>query len=158
MELKCKINGLDELIDEMTARQDEIGDLFEEMLEAGAEEVKQCWRDAVDQHGHKLTGQMYDAIDYTIKPETPDGIKRAFIYPQGSQTETVIPDPYKTNAWRWVKRSKPIRRAEIAFIIHYGTEKVAGSHFVNTVDNLVEVRVPEKLIPMWEQWLEGKRR
>lgn len=132
---RCRVEGLDELIDDMEREYEASAEVFEEMLELGAEEVKKAWKESAEKHGHKQTGEMIAAIDYAKKPGSPGGMKVAYIYPQG-------------------KDKKGIRHAAKAFWRHYGTSKKAGTFWVDTADEIAARKVPPIL---WERWQKHLR-
>lgn len=134
---KCRVEGLDELIDDMARLWDQAEHVFDEMLELGAEEVKEAWKASAEQHGHKQTGEMITAIDYTKRPSMPGGLKTAHIYPQG-------------------KDSRGIRLAAKAFWRHYGTNRKPGTYWVDTADQKAAERVPPLLMERWRRYLKGQ--
>ena len=134
---KCQIEGLDELIDDMARLWDQAEEVFEEMLDLGAEEVKEAWKETAEKHGHKETGEMIKAIDYTKRPGSPGGLKVAHIYPQG-------------------KDNRGIRLAAKAFWRHYGTRQKPGTYWVDTADENAANRVPTVLWERWRRYLKGQ--
>ena len=134
---RFKTEGIDELIDTLIRIGEGAGELADEMLMAGAEEVKISWQYAAAYHGHKDTGDMIDAIGYARKPRTISGIRQIDIYPQG-------------------KDRKGVRNAEKAFILHYGTSKKPGSHWVDTADDLSGPRVEAAMKKTHDNYLERK--
>jgi hypothetical protein len=98
--------GLDDLVKDVEAlnfTEEET----DEMLLAGAKQVKKAWRAAAEKHGLKASGDMIESIDYAKRPATVDGVRCIDIYPQG-------------------KDRKGIRNAEKAFVLHYGTSSKAS--------------------------------
>ena len=133
----CRIEGLDELIDDMERHYEEAEEVFDELLETGAEECKEAWRRAALKHGHMDTGDMIAAVNYSIKPRHSSGIREAHIYPIG-------------------KDKRGIRHASKAFWRHYGTSKKAGTYWVDTADEEVAKIVPDKLLEIWNKHLSKK--
>ena len=129
--------GLDNIIGSMKRVGELSGAIADEMLIAGAEEVKQAWRQAAKIHGHVETGDMHDSIGYSRKPKTVNDIKSIDIYPQG-------------------KDRKGKRNAEKAFILNYGTKKRPGSHWVDTADALSAEPVTRVMTEIWTKHLESE--
>lgn len=149
---RCQITGIEKLIDEMERMHEAAAEVFDEMLEAGAEECKKAWKESALKHGHKDTGQMIETIDYSLKPKKAGDLKIAHIYPLGSQTTTTGKNG------EVIQRKNAVRYAEIAFILHYGTSKKYGSFWVSTADEIAAKNIPEKLNAMWSAHLAGKGR
>lgn len=110
------LNELAEDIEKLNLSDEET----DEILLAGAEQVKNAWKFAAAEHGLSHTGQMIESIGYPKKPNTVGGIKGIDIYPQGKDKKTGV------------------RNAEKAFIQHYGTSKIKATHFVDDADALCE--------------------
>ena len=100
-------SGIDDIIKEMKKMGELVGEAADEMLMAGAEEVKESWREAAQAHKLHDTGDMIESIGYPKQPKTVAGIKEIDIYPQG-------------------KDRNGKRNVEKAFILHYGTSSGAS--------------------------------
>ena len=61
---RFQTDGLDDLIADLKAMGELSGTMADEMLMAGAEEVKKAWRQSALMHGHRDTGDMIDSINY----------------------------------------------------------------------------------------------
>ncbi len=131
------VSGMDDIIKQMAALGKLVGETADEMLMAGAEVVKEAWRDSAEEHDHRVTGDMIDSIGYPRHPDTINGIRTIDIYPQG-------------------KDSKGVRNAEKAFILHYGTKKSKGSHWVDGADRISGERVTPAMEQIWHKKLEQK--
>jgi hypothetical protein len=129
--------GLDKLIADINAAGEGAGEIADTILMAMAEEVKEAWRTAATEAGHKATGDMIESIGYARKPKVIDNVKTIDIYPQG-------------------KDRKGVRNAEKAFILHYGTSSIDGSFFVDRADALSGPAVQETAERLWNQYLETK--
>lgn len=133
---QCIIQGLDELIDDMERKWEKAEEVFDEMLEIGAEECKKAWKQSAERHGHKETGEMIAHIDWSKKPIRGSNLKSAHIYPQG-------------------KDKRGIRYAAKAFWRHYGTGRKAGTFWVDTADEIAAKEIPPKLWARWNKHLQG---
>ena len=127
-------SGLNELINDMRRLGQESGPVADEMLMAGAEAVAQAWKRSAEEHGHRDTGAMIASIGYADAPSDIGGIKSIDIYPQGVD-------------------GKGVRNAEKAFILHYGTSRIPGSHWVDAADTYSGQTVPEAMQAIWDKWL-----
>lgn len=147
---RIRTEGIDDIIEQMKFLGELSGDVADEMLLRAAEEVKQAWRQAARRHKLKLTGQLIDSIDYPMKPKTIQGIKTIDIYPQGESTYTIGPDGKRIN------RRTPVRNAEVAFILHYGTSKKPATFWVDTADELSEEPVQQVMEEIWDRELRKR--
>jgi len=113
------------------------GEAADEMLLAGAQEVKEAWVSAAFEAGHVKTGDMIRSIGYPRKPKTINDIKSIDIYPQG-------------------KDRNGMGNAQKAFVLHYGTSKIVGSRFVDVADKRSAPRVEKVMTEIWEKKLKQK--
>lgn len=135
---RFKTEGIDEIIQELILIGEDTGPVADEMLMAGAAEVRECWRESAQKHGHIDTGDMIDAIGFPKKPRTVAGVRRIDIYPQG-------------------KDRKGVRNAEKAFVLHYGTSKMPGSHWVDYADELSGPRVEAAMKKIFDEFIKRGR-
>lgn len=98
-----RTEGLDALVAEMERDATRTSAKFDQMLLAGAEEVRKGWQKAAREKDHIDTGEMFDSIDYNKKPQQAGDVKFVEIYPMG-------------------KRKGGKRNAEVAYVLHYGTQ------------------------------------
>lgn len=130
-------SGMDDVLAEMKRLGELEGDVADEMLLAGAEEVKKAWKASAEKHKHRDTGDMIKSIGFPRKPKSAQDVRTLDIYPQG-------------------KDKKGIRNAEKAFVLHYGTSKIPGSHWVDDADKASSEPVTKAMTEVWEKHLEGK--
>lgn len=135
---RFEMEGFDELLADMKRLGELSGDVADEMLMAGAEQVKKAWKDSALRHGHKDTGDMIDSIGYKGKPKNAGDVKAIDIYPQG-------------------KDRKGVRNAEKAFILEYGTKNKPGSQWVTDADSHSGPLVMEAMTAIWDKHLEGMK-
>lgn len=124
-------SGLDGVLDEMARLGQESGEAADEMLRAGAEMVREAWKRSAQEHGHRDTGDMIDSINYSHTVKKAGDVRMIDIYPMG-------------------KDRKGIRNAEKAFVLHYGTSKREGSHWVDDADRYSEETAIPAMIRIWE--------
>lgn len=102
-----KIDGLDKLVAEMERDAARTEQCMDRMLLAGAAAVKEGWKQSAREHDLIDTGEMFDSIDYNNKIKKSGDLKYVEIYPMG-------------------KRSSGKRNAEVAYVLHYGTQGTTG--------------------------------
>jgi len=130
-------SGLDDVLAEMKELGQLTGEVADTMLMAGAEIVAQCWKEAAERHRHRLTGDMIASIGYPRQPSQAGDVRMIDIYPQG-------------------RDSTGTRNAEKAFILHYGTSKIPGSHWIDDADALAGPRVEAKWREIWNDYLSKR--
>lgn len=131
---RLRIEGFDELIKEMEERGEQAGKVADAMLLAAAEVSRQAWQESANKHGHKDTGQLIASIGYPRQPKDMGGAKGIDIYPQG-------------------KDHKGVRNAEKAFILHYGTSKRPGSHWVDDANAIAGPKVGAVMQDIWDEYI-----
>lgn len=132
-----KWSGLDETYREMQLAGQQAGETAQRMIEAGAQECVKAWKDAISMHGHappgksrRATGDLLNAVG--VKYKNKGGVRTAEIYPLGKD-----------------RHGK--RLAEIAFVLHYGTSKTSGDHFVDDAQDMAEISATAVMKEIWEQ-------
>jgi hypothetical protein len=146
---RFETSGLDDIIDQVTALGLGESEVADKMLLAGAEADRLAWHKAADKHGIKRqTGQMIDSVGYPRKPKTVDDIRQIDIYPQGMRKAR----PRKRKGGNF----KPVRNAEIAFVLHYGSSKIKATHWVDTADELAAQPVQEAMEQVFDDYLKEK--
>lgn len=148
-----KIDGLDALVTAMERDVVRAEALFDQMLYAGAEEVRKGWQQAAREQGHVDTGEMLGSIGYSKKPKQTGDLRYVEIYPVGKRKGT----------------NK--RHAEVAYVLHYGTQGSTGwraklrlksKKYKNRpgipgsswVDRAEEISAQTSLDAMWKIWNE----
>lgn len=127
--------GLDEVLASMKRHGELTGPVADKMIAAGAEIVKESWQESARRHGHLDTHDMVNSIGY--KPTKRSGdVRSVDIFPQG-------------------KDRKGVRNAEKAFILHYGSSSIKGSHWVDEAEDIAEERVVQTFERIWDEHLKG---
>ena len=150
--------GIDDVLADMKRLGELTGPTADKMLMAGAEQVKQAWKQAAEKHKLRDTGEMIAAIGFPRKPKDAGGIKSIDIYPQGTDR-------------------KGVRHAAKAFILHYGTAGsnsknaqrkrqkysdkrpgpgIPGTHWVDDADEMAAPLVTQAMTEIWDDHLKGK--
>lgn len=149
---RFEVEGLDFVIEDMKRHGELAGETAQEMLMAGAEEVKQAWKDETERRQFKDTKAMINSIGFPRAVKRASDILSIDIYPQG-------------------KDKKGTRNAEKAFILHWGTtssaaqkrrkkKKFAGpgiprTLWVDDADKAAGPRVMEAYTRIWDAFLKG---
>ena len=132
---RFEVEGMEEIIKQMKSMQQLTGKVAEAMLMAGAEEVREAWRESAEKHKHRDTGQLIESIGYPRKPKAASDMLSIDIYPQK-------------------KNDRGIRNAEVAFVLHYGTRKMLGSGWVDDADAISGPKVTSAMQRIWAEYLE----
>lgn len=132
---KLKIDGLDETVEQMARMGQLTGHVADEMLLAGAAEMKTAWQDAITLFDHVDTGDMRRKVGYNKKPKSVMDGKLLEIYPQG-------------------KDKQGTRNAEKAFVLHYGRSNMTGSHFVDKAETDGEPKAAAAMEARWDRFIE----
>lgn len=127
--------GLDEVLASMKRHGELTGPVADKMIEAGAEIVKESWRESATKHGHLDTHDMINSIGYNPTKRSGN-VRSVDIFPQG-------------------KDRKGVRNAEKAFILHYGSSSIKGSHWVDEAEDIAEERVVQTFERIWDEHLKG---
>lgn len=134
---RFRTDGLDDLMREMLEMGEDTGPIADRILLAGAEVIRRCWKIAAESHGHRDTGDMIGSINYAKKPKKIGDLKAVDIYPQG-------------------KNRRKVRNAEVAFILHYGSSKIPGSHWIDDADDMSEPEVEQIAYEIWNEELRKR--
>ena len=127
--------GFNELLSDLKTNGDMLDVAAPEILEAGAAVVADAWRDAIKAHDLIDSGDMLESVGHSeiVNTETE---KKVAIYPQG-------------------RDHKGVRNAEKAYVLHYGTSKIHGSHWVDEADQDADPMVQDVFEKIWDRHLKG---
>ena len=130
-------DGIDQIAAEMAWMGEAAGETADEMLLAGAEEVKRAWKETAERHGYRETGDMIESIRADKAPKSDaNDVRRISVYPRGEDR-------------------KGVRNAEKAYVLHYGTSKIHGSHWVDEADQDAGPMVQDVFEKIWDRHLKG---
>ncbi len=130
------IDGLDETVEQMIRMGQLTGHVADEMLMAGADEMKIAWQNAITMYDHIDTGDMKRKVGYNKMPKSVMESKKLLeIYPQG-------------------KDKQGTRNAEKAFVLHYGKSREDGSHFVDKAETDGEPKAAAAMEARWDRFIE----
>ena len=130
-------DGIDQIAAEMAWMGEAAGEVADEMLLAGAEEVKRAWKETAERHGYRETGDMIESIRADKAPKSDaNDVRRINVYPRGEDR-------------------KGVRNAEKAYVLHYGTSKIHGLHWVDEADQDADPMVQDVFEKIWDRHLKG---
>ena len=157
-------DGIDCIAEEMAWMGEAAGEVADEMLLAGAEEVKRAWKETAERHGYRETGDMIESIRADKAPKSDaNDVRRINVYPRG-------------------KDRKGVRNAEKAFLLQYGTSNSAkakkrraarwkargktnatgelsklrmGTHWVDEAERDAAPMVQDVFEKIWDRHLKG---
>lgn len=130
--------GLDDVIDQMGRMGMLAAPVADEMLVAGAGEMKKAWVNAINRFNHVDTGQMRRSVGFGRKPESNLSARSLDVYPRG-------------------KDKKGVRNAEKAFVLHYGrsgSKPIPASHFVDVAETEGEPKAAAAMEARWDRFVE----
>lgn len=149
---RFEVEGLDFVIEDMKRHGELLGETAQDMLMAGAEEVKQAWKGEAERRQFRDTGAMIDSIGFPKAAKCASDIPSIDIYPQG-------------------KDARGVRNTEKAFILHWGTnskstrrrkakKKFSGpgiprTLWVDDADKAAGPRVMDAFTRIWDEFLKG---
>ena len=131
---KLSFDGLDDVIKQMGKMGQLSGNVANEMLQAGADEMKKAWQNTISRFGRVDTGAMKRSVGYG-KVEDKFAAKTLEVYPRG-------------------KDRKGVRNAEKAFVLHYGRSNMTGSHFVNKAEADGEPKAAAAMEARWDRFMQ----
>lgn len=122
-----KISGMDRLAEELKNMGQLTGPLSDAMLRAGSVRMVERRKEEAERRGHRQTGQMIAKIAADRKVhQKQDGAKQITVYSRGTD-------------------KKGVRNAEKEFVLHYGSSKLEGDHWVDAANAKAE---PEAIAAM----------
>ena len=143
---KMSTKGLDEVAEDFK-RLGEVAEpeFMDELLDVGAEEVKDAWDMIIREEGYVDTGEMRKSVG--VAKGTEKGPKRE-IYPQG--------EVKRGKQLRGGKKIITTRNAEKAYILHYGNSNKLGTRFVDDVERIAEVKSYIAMQDVFNDYLKTK--
>ena len=130
-------DGIDSIAEEMAWMGEAVGETADEMLLAGAEEVKRAWQEMAERHGYRETGDMIESIRADKAPKSDaNDVRRISVYPRGEDR-------------------KGVRNAEKAFLLYYGTSRIRGSHWIEEAEQKALPTVQQVFEDIWDRHLKG---
>ena len=126
---RMEFSGTEEMMDVLFAESEKLEKRATEMLGKAGEVVVKAWQDAIEDHGHVDTGAMRDSVRASKAKKNGDAYTSS-IYPHG-------------------RDSHRVGNAEKAFILHYGSSKIKGDHFVDDAEERAEEAAEAAMEEIW---------
>lgn len=135
---------LSDIIGNLEGLEKNIGEIQDEMLEAAGTEFEKAWKNGIERHehvnsegdikqGYVDTGDMRDSVKFKVSKK--------------NKTVTIAPTG---------KDRKGVRNALKAFVLHYGSTKIAGDRFVDDVEEKGEDAAIDAMMEVYNEELNKK--
>ena len=131
---KFAFAGMDDIMSQLGRLGDEADGVLDRMIFAGAECMKQAWKEVADERGHRDTGAMIESIGFSRTPRRDGDSISIDVWPQGK-------DAFGT------------RNAEKAYILHYGTSKIKADNWVDEAEARGEVTGQAAMEAIWNEFI-----
>ena len=128
---RMEFSGVDDVMDALFRESERLERKATEMLGEAGQVVVKAWQSAIDKHGHVETGSMRESVRASAVKKNGEAYTCS-IYPHGR-------DGHKAG------------NAEKAFILHYGSSKLKGSHFVDDAEEMAEEAAERAMADAWER-------
>lgn len=133
-----EFTGTDAVLQDLFRESERVARKAPAMLEAAGRVMVGSWRDAITEAGHAppgKSGRATGALGNSVQASKPKKDKN---------------DAYTTTVYPRGKDKRGTRLAEVAFVLHYGTSKHPGDHFVDRAEDLAEAPAQEAMARVWE--------
>lgn len=122
-------SGTEEIMDELFRESEKLERKATEMLGKAGEVVVKAWQDVIEERGHVDTGDMKNSVRASKIKKNGDAYTSS-IYPHG-------------------RDRKKQSNAEKAFVLHYGSSKIKGDHFVDDAEERAEDAAEAAMEEIW---------
>ena len=127
---RMEFSGTQEVMDALFRESERLERKATEMLGEAGKVVVKAWQDTIEDHGHVDTGDMRDSVRASAVKKNGEAYMTS-IYPHG-------------------RDRKRQSNAEKAFVLHYGTSKIRGDHFVDDAEQRAENAAEEAMQKVWD--------
>ena len=131
--MKCDIEGLDSIIDDLKAIEEDTEAIAEEMLKAAGEVMEEAWKEEVTRRKFVLSGSMRDSVKSKVH------LKKRYVetYPQK-------------------KDKKGTSNATKAFVLHHGKKGQKATYFVNDIQEQGGIKAQVAMRDVLDKHLKEK--
>ena len=126
-----EFSGTQEVMDALFKESERLERKATEMLGEAGKVVAQAWQDAIEAHGHVQTGDMKNSVRASAVKKNGEAYTSS-IYPHG-------------------RDRKRQSNAEKAFVLHYGTSKITGDHFVDDAEERAGEAAERAMEEIWNR-------
>lgn len=123
--------GTDEIMDMLYQETERLERKATEMLGEAGQIVIKAWQDVITERGHVETGDMRDSVRASAVKKSGEAYSCS-IYPHGRDRKR------QSNATK-------------AFVLHYGTSRIKGDHFVDEAEARSSDEAMDAMEKAWER-------
>lgn len=135
---RMEFSGTQELMDELFAESERLERKATEMLGEAGKVVVDAWKQAITDAGHAPPGKSRRATGDLLNSVRASAVKK-----NG--------DAYTTSIYPHGRDRKKQRMADIAFVLHYGTSKIKGDHFVDDAEAKADEAAQAVMEQVWNR-------
>ena len=126
---RMEFSGVEEVMNQLFAESERLERKATEMLGEAGQVVVKAWQDAIEDHGHVDTGDMKNSVRASAVKKSGEAYTSS-IYPHG-------------------RDRKKQSNAEKAFVLHYGTSRIRGDHFVDDAEERASEAAERAMEEIW---------
>lgn len=135
---RMEFSGTQELMDQLYAESERLERKATEMLGEAGKVVVDAWKQAITEVGHAPPGKSRRATGDLLNSIRASAVKK-----NG--------DAYTTSIYPHGRDRKRQRMADIAFVLHYGTSKIKGDHFVDDAEAKADEAAQAVMEQVWNR-------
>lgn len=135
---RMEFSGTQELMDQLFAESERLERKATEMLGEAGKVVVDAWKQAITEAGHAPPGKSRRATGDLLNSVRASAVKK-----NG--------DAYTTSIYPHGRDRKRQRMADIAFVLHYGTSKIKGDHFVDDAEAKADEAAQAVMEQVWNR-------
>lgn len=131
---RLHLDGLEDAINDLEKLGKNTDEATTAMLRAAGNVMAEAWRGAAEKHHHRDTGQMIASISAGRKIKGRGSGKSIVVTAQG-------------------KDHKGGRNEEKAFLLNYGTGRIAASHWIDEAEKSAEQEIATTMQGIWNEYI-----
>ena len=135
---RMEFSGTQELMDQLFAESERLERKATEMLGEAGKVVVDAWKQAITEAGHAPPGKSRRATGDLLNSIRASAVKK-----NG--------DAYTTSIYPHGRDRRRQRMADIAFVLHYGTSKIKGDHFVDDAEAKADEAAQAVMEQVWNR-------
>jgi hypothetical protein len=135
---RMEFSGTQELMDELFAESERLERKATEMLGEAGKVVVDAWKQAITDAGHAPPGKSRRATGDLLNSVRASAVKK-----NG--------DAYTSTIYPHGRDRRKQGMADIAFVLHYGTSKIKGDHFVDDAEAKAEEATYAVMEQVWNR-------
>lgn len=128
---RMEFSGVNDVLDELFKESERLERKATEMLGEAGKVVVNAWQSVITERGHVRSGAMRDNVRASAVKKNGEAYTTT-IYPHG-------------------RDGKGHGNAEKAFILHYGTSKLKGDHFVDEAEDRAADAAEQAMQNAWDR-------